>query len=140
MTLNFEPCTNKLSTVEGVYVIAQSGKVIAVASSFDHLKECIEHVTYCEAYKLRISLCSLTDGDADDITHLIFWDMFHPDSRFEYRSYEDWAEDHGRNGFVEFWADEWGRVENEDVKRRKALIGDRPVAALSKPAQASVAA
>jgi hypothetical protein len=115
MPVTVHPCSHPLSDVRGVYVVAQSGWVSAVYAGFDHLSEALADLDYATAAATRISLCSLTDADADDITHLLGQDMF---AGFE--SYLDWARDNGRNGFAAFWFDQFGAAERRDIERRRA--------------------
>lgn len=122
-------CTHPLSTVSGVYVLAVDGNVVAAYSSFEHLNEHLADLDYCQASKARVSLCSLTDADADDITHLLGWEMFEGCETFEDWTNARWVGVHPRNAFVEFWFDEWGSAERADMERRKALMACRPVAA-----------
>lgn len=128
---NFTPCTHPLSAVKGIYVLAVYGKVVAAYPSFDHLKEHLFDLDYDQSAKASISLCSLEDCDADDITHLIAWDLFGG-----YEHYDDWARDHtsftnpsGQNAFVRWWFYEWGGEHRLDMSRRKDLLaGHQPVA------------
>jgi len=124
-------CTHPLSTISGVYVLAVYGKVVAVYTSLDHLKEHLFDLNYDQGSQAQISLCSLEDADADDITHLIAWDLFEG-----YEHYEGWARDHiaswpmrGRVGFVEYWFDQWGGEHRLNMSRRKDLLDGRPAVA-----------
>jgi len=121
---NLTPCTHPLSAIKGIYVLAVYGKVVAAYPSFDHLKEHLADLNYDQGSEAQVSLCSLEDCDADDITHLIAFDLLGG-----YEHYEDWSRDNtsftnprGQNAFVEYWSDAWGGAHRLDMSRRKNLL------------------
>lgn len=106
--------SHALSTVTGSYIITEDGRPVGVTRSLDDLRAALGEVSYDQASKVRVTLVDPEEWGGDDITHLIAQDWFNG-----FESYEDWSADEGRkNGFVEFWFDEWSGVEAADYDRR----------------------
>lgn len=94
--------THKLSLVQGVFVIAQKGKPVAYCPSMKLVNEWLDSASYEEAKAISISLLSIEDFAADDITHVIADDLMG-----DYQSYADFSEDQGYVfPWLEFWFDE----------------------------------
>jgi len=113
--IEFEPCKQRYSLTQGVYVVTLDDRFEVICNSERLLREWLSTLaSYNEASRVKIWLCGLDDWDKDEITYLVAQDM-----QGDYDSYEEWAEWHGPSTFMEYWFDEaTSRRYDEDFTRR----------------------
>jgi hypothetical protein len=107
--------SHKLSLVSGVYVIAQKGLPVAVCDTLKLVLEWLDGASYDGAQHVTISLCSLVDFEADNITHLIADDLMG-----DYKTYEDYAEFEGYAlPWLEHWFEAMSSEHVRDIRSRR---------------------
>jgi hypothetical protein len=107
--------SHKLSPVSGVYVIAQKGLPVAVCDTLKLVEEWLDGASYDHAKHITISLCSLVDFEADNITHLIADDLMG-----NYKTYEDYTDCEGfAFPWLEYWFEAMSSELVQDIKSRR---------------------
>lgn len=118
--IEFEPCSHRLSLVQGIYVIMQGDNLAATCNSLKLVHEWLYGVKYEEAHEVRIFISAVDDFDTDEVTYLIAMDMFSDEENDAgYNSYAERVELTGHElPWLEWWFDEFGRPEQHDYEKR----------------------